>query len=334
MVAPYEPAIEVSIDPEKVTAKPSRKLYLENAQVLAGVNTDQTFYSDTVLIFGDNLGDRRFYAVIESLSSYTVFDFSYWNISRRLQWGIRAFDQRTYYLGVGELGGQPTVERVKQAARYTGGSLMATYPLSRYFRTQGGLDFISRDVGYNYLTGATFPDGSPVFGFAQVKNTYPQANLQLIGDTVEYQQWGPRAGYRFMLTYSYAPDFSKDQSLPPGSSIGSTLTQSATVDLREYLPITKRMLFAFRAVGFKSTGQHPRHLRPRRPRHLPRRRLRGDLRQLVRVRQLRVPLPPDRPHRAAVHRLRGHPRPHFLRHRRRQVQGRPASSSGIRSSTS
>jgi hypothetical protein len=257
VVAPYQPAIEVSIDPEKVTAKPSRKLYLENAQVLAGVNTDQTFYSDTVLIFGDNLGDRRFYAIIQSLSSYTVFDFSYWNISRRLQWGIRAFDQRTYYLGVGELGGQPTVERVKQAARYTGGSLMLTYPLSRYFRTQGGLDFISRDVGYNYLTGATFPDGSPVFGFAQVKNTYPQANISLIGDTVEYQQWGPRAGYRFMLTYSYAPDFSKDQSLPPGSSIGSTLTQSATVDLREYLPISKRMLFAFRAVGFKSTGNIP-----------------------------------------------------------------------------
>jgi len=257
VVAPYQPAIEVSIDPEKVTAKPSRKLYLENAQVLAGVNTDQTFYSDTVLIFGDNLGDRRFYAIIESLSSYTVFDFSYWNIGRRLQWGVRAFDQRTYYLGVGELGGQPTVERVKQAARYTGGSLMTTYPLSRYFRTQGGVSVISRDVGYNFLTGEKFPDGTPVFGFAQVKNTYPQLDLSFIGDTVEYQQWGPRAGYRFMFTYSYAPDFQKDQSLPPGSSIGSTLTQSATVDLREYLPISKRMLFALRAVGFKSTGNIP-----------------------------------------------------------------------------
>jgi len=255
-ITPFQPSIEVSIDPEKITPKPSHKLFLENAQVAAGVNTDQTFYSDTILIFGDNLGDRRFIAVVESLSSFTVFDFSYYNLAHRLQTGIRAFDSRTYYLGLGELGGQVIVQRTRQAARYTGGSLLAVYPLSRYFRVGGQLDFISRSVDYNFLVpGST--SQNPLFGFAHVSNTYPQIGINLIGDTVEYQQWGPRAGYRFLLGYTYAPDFKKDQSLPPGSNVGSTLSQDINVDLREYLPISRRMLFATRFAGYRSTGNIP-----------------------------------------------------------------------------
>ena len=254
-ITPYQPAIEVSIDPEKVTAKPSRKLYLENAQVLAGVNTDQTFYSDTILIFGDNLGDRRFYAILESISSFTQFDFAYWDLSKRLQKGLHLFDYRTYYLGLGQLGGQTILERTRQAARYTGGSVDALYPLSRYFRLQGDLSFISRDLDYNYLV--ELPTGGTGIGLTHIKNNYPQAGVQLIGDTVEYQQWGPHAGYRFMLGYTYAPDFQKNDSVPPGSNIGATLTSTLSADLREYLPISRRMLFAMRAVGMQSKGNVP-----------------------------------------------------------------------------
>ncbi|PYQ35258.1 MAG: hypothetical protein DMF55_07785, partial [Acidobacteria bacterium] len=47
---PYQPAIEVSVDPEKIKPRASRKLQLEDAQVVAGVNTDQTFVSNTVLV--------------------------------------------------------------------------------------------------------------------------------------------------------------------------------------------------------------------------------------------------------------------------------------------
>ncbi|HSS45700.1 MAG TPA: hypothetical protein VLO07_10190, partial [Thermoanaerobaculia bacterium] len=254
-IAPFQPAIEVAVDREKLQPKAGHKLFLENAQVIAGVNTDQTFYSDTILIFGDNLGDRRFIAVIESLAGFTVFDFSYWNLAHRLQTGIRAFDSRTYYLGVGQLGGQLTLQRAQQAARYTGGSLLGLYPLSRYFRLEGDLSFISRSVDYNYLVGVT--GGQTFIGFQNVKNNYPQIGLQLTADTVEYQEWGPRAGYRFLLGYSYAPDFKKDTSLPPGTPIGSTLAENVNFDLRDYLPISKRMLFALRLVGYQSTGNIP-----------------------------------------------------------------------------
>jgi len=90
-----------------------------------------------------------------------------------------------------------------------------------------------------------------------VKSDYPIGTVSLIADTTEYQQWGPRAGYRLLLGVSYAPDFQKDTSLPPGSPVGKTLSQDLTWDAREYLPITKRMLLAFRFAGLNSKGNLP-----------------------------------------------------------------------------
>jgi WD40 repeat protein len=255
-IAPFQPAIEVAVDREKVQQKPARKLFLENAQVIAGVNTDQTFYSDTVLIFGDNLGDRRLIAVVASLSGYTQYDLAYWDLSHRLQKGIEIFDNRTYYVGFQQLGNNLFLTRQRQAARYTGGLFLGNYPLSRYYRFEGQLGFISRSVDYTYLVPSNVP-GQLGLGFAHVDNNYPTAGVSLVGDTVEYQEWGPRSGFRFKLSYVYAPDFKKNQSLPPGSAITSTLTQDVSADLREYIPISKRMLFALRFAGLSSTGNVP-----------------------------------------------------------------------------
>jgi hypothetical protein len=252
-ITPYEPAIEVSIDPEKVTSKPSHKLFLENAQVLAGLNSDQTFYSNTVLIFGDNLGDRRFIAVISSQSSFTQFEFSYYNLKSRLQKGIQLFDYRTYYLGFGQdQGGQPNVERVQQAARYTGGTFTGIYPLSRFFRVETNLGFISRNVNYPVLT----PSGQCCFVVPNVKNNYPIATVSFVADTTQYASFGPRAGYRLLLGASYAPDFEQNEP-PPLDSNSRTLSQDFTWDAREYLPISKRMLFAFRFAGLNAKGNVP-----------------------------------------------------------------------------
>jgi Tol biopolymer transport system component len=254
-VEPYQPAIEVSVDPEKVESKPSRKLYLEDAQVIAGVNTDQTFLSNTILTFGDNLGDRHFIAVISSQSSFTQFDLQYWNLRSRLQKGIQAFDYRLYYTGIDLTTGQ--FERVRQAARYTGGTFIANYPLSRYFRLEGNIGYVFREVNYPFLVQG--PGGvSLCCGvIPNVSSNYPIATLKFIGDTVEYQEWGPRAGYRIMAAGSYAPDFKKDVSVPPGAPLGTTLSQDVLWDLREYLPISRRMLFALRTAGLSSKGNLP-----------------------------------------------------------------------------
>ena len=255
VATPYTPAIEVSVDPEKVSPRPSRKLQLEDASVTAGVNTDQTFVSDTVLIFGDNLGDRRFIAVLESVSSFTTFQFSYYDISKRLQKGVTVFDARTYFLSQDVNTGQ--INRERRAQRSTGGLFQFIYPVSRYHRLESQIGYISRSIDYPFVI--TNSDGSQGIAVTPRDDNFPTVGLSFVGDTVLYQEWGPSSGRRYRFSVAYAPDFSKDQIDPstgqPGTS--STLIFDATADIRRYFRITARSLFAIRLFGGYSTGNFP-----------------------------------------------------------------------------
>jgi Tol biopolymer transport system component len=255
VATPYTPAIEVSVDPEKVSPKPSRKLQLEDASVTAGVNTDQTFVSDTVLIFGDNLGDRRFIFVLESVSSFTTFQFSYYDISKRLQKGVTVFDARTYFLSTDQSTG--AIVRDRRTQRSTGGLFQFVYPLSRYHRLESLIGYISRSIDFPYVQ--TNADGSQVFLVTPRDDNFPTVGAAFVGDTALYQEWGPSSGRRYRFAVAYAPDFSKNQIDPSTGQLGtsSTLTFDATADIRRYFRITPRSLFAIRLFGAYSTGNFP-----------------------------------------------------------------------------
>lgn len=255
----YQPAIEVSVDPEKVTKKLSRKLYLEDANVIAGINTDNTFVTDTVLVFGDNMGDRRFIAILQSVSTYTNFQFSYYDIGKRLQKGVTVFDNRGYFAG----GVDPStgfLTRGQLAYRYTGGSLLGSYPLSRYYRLDAQVSGISRKLPAFFYNNAA---GSQPTLYPARSDIYPQVQASLIGDTTVYQSFGPQAGRRFALTFGYAPDFSNQApfcgAVDPTATCGkgSTLAADLSLDFRQYIPITKRILFAVRLYGAASRGNAP-----------------------------------------------------------------------------
>ena len=246
----YQPAIEVSIDPEKIAKKPSHKLYLEDAQINAGVNTDQTFVTDTLLIFGDNLGDRRFIAQIFSVSTYTDFRLTYLDISKRFQKGIEVSDSRQYFYNVDQFG---NVVRSQLATRITGGRFVGSYPLSRYLRVDPQLGFFSRKLpGYAVYNA----DGSQRYVSLARTDNYPQVAFSLIGDTALYQSWGPFSGTRFVLSANYAPDFQKNRTVN-GATPGTALTAGASADLRHYFKITKRILLATRLYGAYSRGNAP-----------------------------------------------------------------------------
>ncbi len=252
---PYQPAIEVTVDPEKVSAKPSRKLQLEDAQVNAGVNTDQTFVSNTILIFGDNMGDHRFIGVLQSVSNFTNIQLAYYDISRRLQKGVTLFDDRTYFTTVDQTTGG--TDRVRRAYRNTGGLFSFIYPLSRYHRVSMETGFISRSIDYPYVQ--TNADGSQGVVVFPRDDNFPIIAGTFVGDTTLYQEWGPYSGRRYRLSTSWAPDLKKGQinpvTLQPENS--PTLTYDATLDFRQYIPITARSLFAFRLFGGYSTGNFP-----------------------------------------------------------------------------
>jgi hypothetical protein len=249
----YQPAIEVSVDPEKITTKPSRKLYLEDAQVTAGVNTDQTFVTNTVLVFGDNLGDRRFIASLQSVSTYTDFRFIYENIGKRFQKGVQIYDSRSYFYTIDQVSG--LVSRSQQAQRYTGGDFLGSYPLSRYYRLDGQVGFLSRALNYPFVV--TNANGTQGVFIRPRTDNFPHIGLSLTGDTTVYQSWGPQSGNRFSLSANYAPDFKKNDVPVGGGTPGPTLTAGLSLDYRQYFKITKRILIAVRLFGAASRGNFP-----------------------------------------------------------------------------
>jgi hypothetical protein len=251
---PFQPAIEVSVDPEKIRPRASHKLQLEDAQVVAGVNTDQTFVSNTVLIFGDNLGDRRLIAQFQSLSSFTNFNFIYFNLKSRLQKGFALFDDRTFFLGFDQSRG--VIERGRRIYRQTGALGLLSYPLSRYYRIEGQLGFISRKFDFPFVIRNR--DGTQSFFVSERSDNYPTAGISLVGDTVLYEYWGPLSGRRFAISYAYAPDF-KGEDDPSTEEVEEkgTLSSDISVDLRRYFKVSRRSLIAIRLFGARSTGNFP-----------------------------------------------------------------------------
>lgn len=249
----YQPAIEVSVDPEKIARKPSRKLYLEDAQINAGINTDQTFVTNTVLVFGDNLGDRRFIANLISISTYTDFRFTYADIGKRFQKGVTVYDSRSFFTTVNQVTGQ--LNRTQQAERYTGGDFIGSYPLSRYYRLDGQIGFLSRSINYPFISTNT--NGTQGFVILPRTDNFPRIGLSFTGDTTIYQSWGPQSGRRFSLSGNYAPDLKKNDMPIGGGTPGPTLTAGLSLDYRQYFKITKRMLIAVRLFGAASNGNFP-----------------------------------------------------------------------------
>jgi len=262
----FTPAIEVAIDPDKLQAKPSRKLYIENASLAAGINSDSTIFSDTTLIFSDNLGDRRAIINFQSLSSYTDIHLTYLNLKHRLQLGFTLFDDRQYFIGLSTDRSTGFVSRGRRFYRETGALGLATYPLDRYHRFEGTLGYLSRSIDFPFVVNNQTQGGDVtqivVFGNRQDNN--PTASISFTGDTTLYSAVGPLAGHRYSIGYSYTPDLkSGTESVPATGGVvvlskhGGTLTQSVSVDLRQYFRITKRSAIALRAFGVRSTGNVP-----------------------------------------------------------------------------
>jgi hypothetical protein len=257
----YTPAIEVAVDAEKIQTKPSRKLYIDNASVAAGVNTDNTVISDSTLIFSDNLGDRRFIVNFQSISSYTDFHLIYFNLGHRLQYGAMIYDTREYFIGVS--GSTGLLQRDRRFLRETGAMVLGSYPLDRYHRFDGQIGYISRSLDSPFFI--TNVDGTQSIFFAQRRDNDPTVGISFTGDTTLYTNIGPLQGRRYTFGYSYTPDLKHGDEVvgtdangnPIVSRHGGTLTQDIDVDLRHYFRLTRRSLLAVRLAGYRSSGNFP-----------------------------------------------------------------------------
>ncbi len=239
---PFVPAVSVTVDPNRVEKAKKRKLFIEDAQVLLGVNEDQTLISQTYLSFSDHYGDRQLGVLLQSVSGYSTFQLSYYDLSKRLQWGATVFDDRAYFVGYSTVTGRAV--RLEQVYRQTGAAAYLQYPLSRYYRVEGVAGYFNRDAYYPY---ATDYGGRPVLYWVPASNSVPFVEAAFTGDTTLWQSYGPHSGHRFRFSAAYLYDLDN----------GGKLSQDVRLDARAYLPLSHRNEVAVRLWGGYANGSQP-----------------------------------------------------------------------------
>jgi hypothetical protein len=239
----FVPSVEVAVDPEKLS-RPKFKLFLDNASIVAGISSDQTFISQTVLSFSDYLGNRRAFFEFDSVSTFSNFRIGYFNIGHRLQWGAQVYDDRSYFYGYDPNTG--AIIRDQRVERNTGVTLVASYPLTRYTRLDGNIGFLSRSIDLPlYFSNI---DGTQAITYDARSDNVPQAGLALSNDTTRYAYFGPLDGHLLDLNTQYMPSFKAGET---------TLSWDNFGEGRLYVPVSRRVLFAFRAFAAFSRGAAP-----------------------------------------------------------------------------
>jgi Tol biopolymer transport system component len=250
----FEPDITVTLDDANKEDYKGFKLFVEDIGAQVGVNSDQTFVSDTYISFTDYLGDRRAIARFSSIETFSNFDIAYYNLKNRWQWGVRLFDDRTYFIGQDFTTGR--IQRGRAAYKQTGAVASLSYPFSFYTRLEVGGGYILRDVDFQrFEVDPQSGDFVPVI--LPREDQYPVIELSLVNDNSVFGPYGAVSGRRFRLDTSYAPDLDKDQPTLAGEEPGGTLTSSVSLDYRQYIPVTQRSNFALRLFGAASSGNAP-----------------------------------------------------------------------------
>jgi Tol biopolymer transport system component len=247
----FVPDIQVSIDESKKKDKKGFKLFIEDADYIVGVDDDQTFVGQVVMTFSDFLGDRRLIALFQSVESFSNFNVTYADLSRRWQWSATVFDDRDFFIGQDFRDGD--FFRGRRLFRQTGVVGTLTYPFSFQRRFEVSAGFIDREIelgsfAFDSRGNPIFDDaGLPILAFPPSDEQYPLIGAALVSDTSIYGPAGPTAGHRVRFGGSWGADL--DES--------GTLTSTIELDARKYLPITRRSVLALRLFGSVRDGRLP-----------------------------------------------------------------------------
>jgi Tol biopolymer transport system component len=243
----FEPDIQVAIDEANKEKYGGYKFFLENAQSIVGVDTDQTVLGRVLLTFSDYLGDRRILAAISTVESFSNFDIIYADFSDRLQWQTHLFDRRSYYLRRDFLRPDDArfFDRERLAYQITGAIGSLIYPFSFYQRAEFGVGYVFRKI--NFPVVSFDPNDEDGVEFLEFQDDFPLVQGALVGDSTVFANWGPIAGRRWRLDLNYAADLNE----------GGTLNASADIDVRQYIPVTRRSNIALRGFAGYATGNLP-----------------------------------------------------------------------------
>jgi Tol biopolymer transport system component len=241
----FEPDIQVSIDDANKDNYGGYKFFLENAQTVIGVNSDQTYLGQILLTFSDHLGDRRIFANISSVDSLANFDIVYADFSNRWFWYARAFDARSFYLAEDFLDQERGVQGQLEY-QVTGAVGAISYPFTFYQRVELGLGYLYRKYNYPVVFEDPFT-GQQFVEYFPFQDDFPVVQGALVGDSATYAYYGPVSGRLWRFDASYAPDLDN----------GGTLFTAADLELRQYFQVTQRSNVALRLFAGASEGNLP-----------------------------------------------------------------------------
>jgi hypothetical protein len=244
-LARFEPDIQVTIDPSNDSNYHHGKFFLESAEAYAGIDTNNTYTGRILFTFSDQLGDRRIIADISAISTFSDFNLIYADLSNRLQWTVRAFDLRTFFIGQ-EFGADGQLARGQQDLEETGVIGTVIYPFSFYHRLELGVGYMIRKLEDTYDVEAS--NGVIVPAISPADDNFPVVTVALIGDSSQDAGYGPFAGARYRIDGLYGPSVSGG---------GGAVYDNLMVDMRKYLLLTQRSNLAFRIWAGASGGSRP-----------------------------------------------------------------------------
>ncbi len=235
----FEPDIQVTLDDANKDKYRGRKFFLENAETYIGVNSDQSYLGQILLTFSDYLGDRRIFANLRSIDSFSNFNVLYADFSHRWQWQAQIFDDRTFYATGDPI--QDRLDRGRVADQTSGAIGSVIFPFTFYQRAEIGAGYIYRKIALPFQNTDGFVD------FFEASDDFPLVQGALVGDSALFANYGGISGRRWRLGLLYAPDIEE----------GGTLVESGTLDFRQYFQVTQRSNLAFRAFAGAADGNRP-----------------------------------------------------------------------------
>ncbi len=234
-LATYTPDIQVTIDKANEAKYKRSKLFLEDGFGSVGVTSDQLILGYAQLVFSDYLGDHRLFATFNSVDTFSDFNFTYLDMSRRSNWSASIFDTRSYYLGIDN--GTGFLTRGSAIYRVTGATASWIYPFSVYHRVELGGGYLWRQ--YDFQQVLYDSSGNVTYSIQPRSDHFPVAQASLIGDSAVYAGYGPISGRRWRLGGRYGYD----------TNGGGALSENIDLDFRQYLQFSERSGLAFRAFG-------------------------------------------------------------------------------------
>ncbi len=196
--------------------------------------------AQSLLQFSDMLGDQVLVvgaSVYGSLSDADLL-FEYYNLRRRVTWGVSAFQYRNDYYIYAASSDDEFISQI-----YRGASLMLQRPFNRFRRLEGSLDVLSVS---EEVYRQSFYSGRYDERISRRENLlYLAPGAALVFDNAIWGSTGPISGGRSRYGGEIA--------------LGDLNFHNVMFDLRRYLNLRQRYVLAARAIGAVSRGEDPQY---------------------------------------------------------------------------